>query len=195
MSVSETIKNHPEMEGTDPRQVLDLLWAHDVAGVSLVSLDGHWIHPSPLLCEWLGYTKDQLERMTWMDITIRTDRKEDIEATEAVLRGEIDSYVMFKTYIRRNETLMPATLAVVPIKDSTNKVIMFLSQVERDIREVQAPPIDELRVVANFLKGNKKTIMSAALLYTIAIALAGDGALRWLQDVLSSFTSFGLSGN
>jgi len=194
MSVSQTIKDHPQMEGVSPEQVLDLLWHHDVAGVSLVSLEGHWIHPSPSLCGWLGYTQSQLETMTWMDVTIRSDRKEDKSAVQAVLNGDMDSYVMFKTYVKRNETLMPATLAVVPIKDSTNKVILFLSQIERDERDHLVPPLDELRVVANFIKSNKKTLIPALLFYTIAIALAGDGALRWVQDVLDSFTSFGLGG-
>lgn len=191
MSISQTINNHPDMEGVAPEDILDLLWVHDIIGVSLVSLDGHWIHPSPELCRWLGYTQAQLEKMTWMDTTIRTDRKEDEEAVEAVIRGELESYSMFKTYVRRNETLMPATLVVVPIKDTGQKVVMFLSQVQKDERDVSPPPIDDLRIVWNFLSKNKKTLISSVLFYTIAIALAGDGALQWLHRLVSTFTSFG----
>lgn len=193
MSISQTITDHPELEGIDSNQVLDLLWKHDVIGVSLVGLGGRWIHPSPELCEWLGYTRAQLEAMTWMDITVRTDRKDDQEAVSAVMNGSLDHYSMFKTYIRKNSTLMPATLAVIPIKDTGNNVVMFLSQIERDERGEGIPPIDELRVVFNCLKSNRKTLIAGWLGYTIAIGLAGDGALRWLGSVVDALSSFGIS--
>lgn len=190
MSISQTIKNHPSLEGVEPTDILDLLWEHDVIGVSLVDLEGRWIHPSPELCSWLGYTQGQLEKMTWMDITIRTDRKEDIEAVQNVVQGKLEKYSMFKTYVRRNSTLMPATLVVIPIKGSDNKVVMFLSQIMRDERDIGVPPVDELRVIWNFLVAHKKKATASAIGYTIAVALAGEGALRWLGQVLDSITTF-----
>lgn len=185
MSITQTIRNHPDLGDVTPEMVLDVLWNYDIIGVSLVTLENKWVHPSPTLCEWLGYTRKQLESMTWLDVTVRSDKKEDSEAVADVLSGEIDSYKMFKTYIRRNETLMPATLVVVPIKDSELKVVMFLSQIMRDERGETVPPISEIQMVWNFSRRYKRNLILLLLGTHTAAALLGKYFLLWVADLLA----------
>ncbi|MHA7814063.1 MAG: PAS domain S-box protein [Phycisphaerales bacterium] len=191
MTVSQRIKDHPVLSQVGVEPIFDLVWEHDAIGISLVAPDGRWLHPSPSLCDALGYPRDELEKLTWMDVTVRGDREDDKHAVEAVIRGELDRYRMLKTYIRRNETLMPATLVVVPIRDSELKVVMFISQIIEDQRSAESPPISEIQVVWDFMQRNRKQLILAWVAYTIAVGLAGEGALRWLGSVIKAVTAFG----
>ena len=182
MSISQTIRDHPALVGIDPDQIFDLLWVQQIIGISLVDLDGKWVHPSQELCRWLGYTKTQLEKMTWMDTTVRLDRKEDMEAVQAVIGGTLSRYTMLKTYVRRNETLMPATLVVLPIKDSMNKVVMFISKISRDPKSAPHIPVSELQIVGAWVKSNKKSLLTFIIVWTILTAIAGERFIGWFVE-------------
>lgn len=187
MSVSQTIENHPQLEGVTKEHILDLVWDHGIVGFTLVGLDNRFVHPSATLCEWLGYTREQLEKMSWVDVTIRSDKQDDLDAVKSLLAGETDKYKMFKTYIRRNETLMPATLVVLPVKDSTEKVVFFLSQISEDERYHEVPSLSQIQVVWDFLRLHKRNLTVLLLASHVAAALTGKYFLLWLAEFMALF--------
>ena len=189
MSVSQTIETHPQLEGVTKEQILDMIWDHGIVGFTLVGLDNRFVHPSNTLCEWLGYTREQLEKMSWVDVTIRSDKADDLAAANSLLSGELDKYKMFKTYVRRNETLMPATLVVLPVKDSTEKVVFFLSQINEDERYHEVPALSQVQVVWDFMRTYKRNLTLMLLTSHIAAALAGKYFLLWLSEFMSLFGS------
>jgi PAS domain S-box-containing protein len=183
--ISKTIKHHPELNDVDVESFLDFYWNESVSGASLVTLDNMWLCPNPKMCSLLGYPASRLEEMTWMDVTVEPDRKEDLEAVASVIRGEVPRYVMDKTYISRQGMRVLVRLTAVPIRYKDQRVAMFFSQVQEvEGIPVQAP--DELRVISNFLKNNRKTAISIAVFYTVAVGLAGDGAIRWVMAIFDA---------
>lgn len=72
------------------------------AGCAFTSLDCRWLEVNDRLCEMLGYTKDELLRMTWMDVTHPEDLTGDLELFEMVKRGELDRYTYKKRYIHKS---------------------------------------------------------------------------------------------
>ena len=182
--ISRTIADHPALEHLTTDQFLDFYWNESVCGASLVTMENKWLCPNPRLCALLGYPPSRLEEMTWMAVTIEPDRKEDLDAVAAVIRGELPSYVMDKTYATRSGTRILARLTVKPIRDPEHKVAVFLSQIQEiDGNPVHAP--DELRVMYEFIANRKKFFALAFFVYTVAIALAGEGAITWLRDVFA----------
>jgi len=188
--ISSVINHHGDLEHLTIDSFLDFYWNESVSGASLVTLENKWLGPNPKLCAMLGYPASRLEQMTWMDVTIEPDRKEDLEAVEAVIRGELPYYVMDKTYQTRHGSRILVRLTVKPIHNQDHKVAIFLSQ----IQEIDGQPVrakDELRVIWDFVSVRWKRIASVALFYTIAVALAGEGAINWIMEIIAAFTKVG----
>jgi PAS domain S-box-containing protein len=63
-------------------------------------------------CRLLGYSREELQKMTWTQLTHPDDIKADLEQFNCVLAGEIDSYTMDKRYIRKDGQEVFVTLSV-----------------------------------------------------------------------------------
>ncbi|MBN1968653.1 MAG: PAS domain S-box protein [Candidatus Delongbacteria bacterium] len=48
-----------------------------VIGAGIISLEGKWISVNDKLCEILGYTRDELTKKTWQEITKKSDLEEE----------------------------------------------------------------------------------------------------------------------
>jgi PAS domain S-box-containing protein len=178
--ISHTIEHHPDLAGVGLAEFLDYLWKHSVDGISLVGKDNRWVSPNPKICSMLGHPASKLEQMTWMEVTIEPDRREDLEAVQAVIAGDITHYVMDKTYVTRMGAQIRARLTVYPIRTPIGDVAMFLSQVQ----EIDGVPIvseDELRVVWRFIGKHKRYLIAGVILN----AIAGSKVIESIPEAVS----------
>ncbi|HEY6582663.1 MAG TPA: PAS domain S-box protein, partial [Rubrobacter sp.] len=76
------------------------------------------------------YTREDLLRLTFKDITHPGDLDEDLEHLNRMLSGEIDSYTTEKRYIRRSYSQVWAKLAVSLVRDAGGKSSYFVSVAE-----------------------------------------------------------------
>ena len=53
------------------------LFEQSPSGIAVVGLDYRWLSVNPTLCEMLGYTEDELTKLTFVDIT----HPDDIDRT------------------------------------------------------------------------------------------------------------------
>src|SRR5947209_8359384 len=81
-------------------------------GMSLVALDGRFLQVNDSLCEIVGYAKDELQRLTFQDITYPEDLEPDLGFIEQMLNGEIRSYQMEKRYFHKLGHLVWVILSV-----------------------------------------------------------------------------------
>jgi PAS domain S-box-containing protein len=65
-------------------------------GMALVSLDGQWLQLNQKLCDILGYTRLELRRMTFQDITHSDDLDADLAYVQQLLADKIETYAMDK---------------------------------------------------------------------------------------------------
>ena len=83
-----------------------------LAGIAITSPEKGWLRVNDLLCEMLGYDRQELYGMTWAQIT----HPDDLPVNEAhfvrLLRGEIESYAMEKRFLRKNGEYLPTDLNV-----------------------------------------------------------------------------------
>ncbi|GHO59323.1 PAS domain-containing sensor histidine kinase [Ktedonobacter robiniae] len=103
-------------------------------GMALVSLDGQWLQVNQKLCDILGYTRLELRRMTFQDITHPDDLDADLAYVQQLLAGKIETYAMDKRYFRKDGSLVWAHLTVSLARDKTEAAQYFISVVE-DITE------------------------------------------------------------
>ena len=71
-------------------------------GIAQLAPDFRWLRVNDRLCEILGYSRDELFRLRFPDITHPDDVAADMAQAERLRRGEIDRYTMEKRYVRRD---------------------------------------------------------------------------------------------
>ena len=83
-----------------------------MVGCAISSLEKGIMAVNDQFCRLLGYSREELQKMTWTQLTHPDDIKADLEQFNCVLAGEIDSYTMDKRYIRKDGQEVFVTLSV-----------------------------------------------------------------------------------
>ncbi len=86
------------------------------------------------LCQILGYSREELERMDWSLVTHPDDRPAEFEALGRIMRGESDSYRMDKRLLHKSGAITYATLDVKAVRDDDGEVQMLVATLQ-DITE------------------------------------------------------------
>jgi len=97
-------------------------------GMALVAPEGFWIDVNPALCKMLGYSKTEMSKLTFRDITHPEDLSSNIENSRLLLEGEIDTYKVEKRYFHKNGNVVWALLSVSLMRDG-NKPKFFITQI------------------------------------------------------------------
>lgn len=71
-------------------------------GIALVGPTGSWISVNDSLCRTLGYSQEELQRLTFQDVTHADDLDLDLDLLRKLRAGELDQYQMEKRYIRKD---------------------------------------------------------------------------------------------
>ena len=81
-------------------------------GMAITSIEQGWLRVNNRLCEMLGYTREELTRMTWTELTYPDDLEPDMVQFRKLLSGEIERYSMDKRFVRKNGSIAYTYLAV-----------------------------------------------------------------------------------
>ncbi len=114
---------------------------HSGIGKALVSPEGKWIEVNKALCDFLGYSEDELKNMSFQDLTYPEDLDKDMHYVKQMLNKEIESYQMEKRYIHKNKNYVWALLTVSLVWNIDGTPRFFISQIQ-DISEVKKLIID-----------------------------------------------------
>ncbi len=103
-------------------------------GIAHVGLDGRWLRVNDKLCSIVGYSREELLRSTFQDITHPDDLETDLHHVRRIVRGEIKTYAIEKRYIRRDRSVVWINLTVSLARTAEGQPRHFISVVE-DITE------------------------------------------------------------
>lgn len=103
-------------------------------GIADVALDHRITQANDLLCEILGYAREELLGKTFQEITHPDDVDADTSQVQALLDGCLPSYSLEKRYVRKDGSIVWAYLAVGLVRGETAQPAYFLSSV-KDITE------------------------------------------------------------
>lgn len=127
---------HERRMRTRSREIADLedqsrvTFEQAPVGIAHVSADGIWLRVNPRLCELLGYSHEELERIRFRDIT----HPEDLESSQVVMArlvsGEQRQCRMEKRYIRKDGSVIWASLTSTMLYDSAGTARYTVSIIE-----------------------------------------------------------------
>jgi PAS domain S-box-containing protein len=103
-------------------------------GVCLVGLDNKFISVNQTMTELLGYSEEELRRLTFNDVTHSEDREIGSSMVSRVLSGEMDRFSIEKRYIHKDRHTVWGLVSSSLIRDSKNKPEYFVTHVQ-DITE------------------------------------------------------------
>ncbi len=110
-------------------------------GIAHIGLQGEWLRVNQKLCEIVGYTSQELQELTFQDITYPEDLDLDLQYFRQMLANEIQNYSIEKRYICKNTSIIWINLTVSLVRSPSGEPEYFISVIE-DISDVY----DELRL-------------------------------------------------
>ncbi|MCX6076081.1 MAG: PAS domain S-box protein [Campylobacterales bacterium] len=105
-------------------------------GIAHVTLDGTFMDVNAYLCDLVGYSKEELLKLRFQDITYAEDLTLDLEYVKKLLDNKLNTYHMEKRYIRKNGAIVWIHLSVVLLRDTLNKPFYFISIIQ-DISQIK----------------------------------------------------------
>ncbi len=150
-------------------------------GMALVSPAGRWLKVNRALCSILGYSSAELLRKDVQSFTHRNDRAPSEELVRQAIAGEDPPHHMEKRYMRRDGSLVFASLSVSLVRDGSGKPLYFISQVEdiTERREVDRMKSEFISTVSHELRTPLTSIRGA-------LGLIDAGVLGQLPDMAES---------
>ena len=99
-------------------------------GISHVAPDGRFLQVNQKLCTIVGYSHEELLRLTFQDITFPEDVDIDLAFIRRLLSGEIATYSMEKRYIRKDSSFVWVNITVSLVREKTGTPCYFISIIE-----------------------------------------------------------------
>jgi len=99
-------------------------------GMIITGLDFRFVNVNPTLSRMLGYTEQELLKLSFPDITPPDDVGQDVENAKKLMRGEIPIYRTEKRYIRKDKHVLWINLTATLIRSEDKKPQYFLTMVE-----------------------------------------------------------------
>ncbi|MBF0590610.1 MAG: PAS domain S-box protein [Nitrospirae bacterium] len=126
-----------EVELLEREQQLHAVFDFSTIGIAITSVEKGWIDVNHRLCEMLGYSKEELTKMTWVKITHREDIESDLVLFNQVLKGDMDGYELEKRFVRKDGSILYTKLWVNCRRNEDRSVKYFVTLLE-DISERKA---------------------------------------------------------
>ena len=96
-------------------------------GLSVTAPDKTWIEVNQRLCKMLGYTRQELIKLNWVELSHPDDLTTNLKLFQQVLDGMIDNYELDKRFIRKDGSIVYVTLSVVCQRNNDGSVHHLLS--------------------------------------------------------------------
>lgn len=165
----------------DYEALFRLTFEHAPIGIAHVAPDGRWIRVNQKLCSILGYSHEELNQLSFQDLTHADDVAADLALVSRLLAQEIPSYQMEKRYVCKNGEVIWANLTVSLVRDPAGAPDFFISVVE----DIQARKNAEETIRVN--RAELQVIFDNLDTGLITSTMSGD-MLYWNRSALDMFS-------
>ncbi|MDD2830041.1 MAG: PAS domain S-box protein [Sulfuricurvum sp.] len=132
LAVARDITERKLLEQQKDNERMRLFFERQLVGMAIVSSDKKWLQTNQKLQEMLGYTHEELDGHTCVELTYPDDIVADLELFGQLLKGEIDDYMLEKRFYRKDGTIVYTKLAVSCVRNddrSVNYVLVLLEDI------------------------------------------------------------------
>ncbi|SKB43940.1 PAS domain S-box-containing protein [Sphingobacterium nematocida] len=99
-------------------------------GMSITGLDGYCLDANKVLCNMLGYTKKELQAVTFIDVTHPDDAQQDLELRGKLLNSEIDSFTFQKRYQHKTGHYVWCDTTVSLVRNHKHYPQFYIAQIQ-----------------------------------------------------------------
>lgn len=119
-----------QVQRVDHHELFEQIYTQAPIGIALASPEGKWTKVNPAFCRMLGYTSEELLRMTYQDITHPDDSADDFDYVCGLLEGKSKGYQYEKRYVRKDGQTLWISLHVALVRcEPTNEPLYFICHV------------------------------------------------------------------
>lgn len=107
-----------------------VLFENSPAGIARAAPDGRYTLANPAMCRLLGYSADELLRLTISDVTCEEDASANEALRQRLYRGEIPHFAMEKRYRRKDGGQFWGRVTVAAVRDERGAVLYTFGTTE-----------------------------------------------------------------
>ncbi len=110
----------------DEQELHQLAFEHAPVGIAFVGPDGRFLEVNPALCRLLGYTEEELQSLTFVDLTHPEDVAQGVELTHRMVSGDITGFKLEKRYLTKSGETVWGEVSVTLVRDSDGAALYGL---------------------------------------------------------------------
>ena len=127
LMVNRLRREHDAAQLAANEERMRLFFEHQIVGKAITSPQKGWLQVNDKLCQMLGYSRQELSRLTWAEITHPDDLLADVTRFEQMLTGTIDGYSMEKRFLRKDGTVLWAEVSIGCVRFADGRVNYVLA--------------------------------------------------------------------
>ena len=131
-------------------------------GIATSDASYHFVSANEAFCIILGYSEDELRKLTFKEITHPKDLNESIRKMDDLQAGRISSFVVEKRYLKKDGTTMVGRVITNAIRERTGQPILFIAELEDITKSKQLE--DDLKSSEERFRAISTSAMDAIIL-------------------------------
>ena len=154
-------------------------FAAAATGIVAADLQGGFLEVNQAFCRMMGYTEAELLQTDYLSITHPADRAVSRDRIQALLRGDLESFVLEKRFITQDQQVVWGRVSVAAQRNDIGQIINTVAVIE---------DITQQRQMAQQLQENQALVRIAERLGRLggwAIDLAQGNQVHWSEEMFN----------
>ena len=151
-------------------------------GVAMVTLEGRYLQVNHSLCSILGYSEEELQALTWQEITHPDDLAASKAFARRIVAGEFPRYHLEKRFLHADGHTVWASLSVSLVRDAEGEPLYFVSQIQ-DVTERK----EVERIIVESEERFRSLVQYSSDIITI---LDADGTIRYASPAVEKVMGY-----
>lgn len=101
-----------------------------IIGIAITSEKKEWLEVNDALCEMLGYSREELKKKTWAELTHPNDLELDLKQFKRLQKLEADTCSLEKRYIHKNGRIIWSKLIAGCVRKTDNSIDYIVTIIE-----------------------------------------------------------------
>ncbi|MGE6576522.1 PAS domain S-box protein [Paenibacillus xylanexedens] len=119
-----------QVQKVDHHELFEQIYNQAPIGIALVAPTGEWRKVNPAFCCMLGFTYEELTKLTYQDITHPDDSPQDVMYNCELFEGKSKEYKYEKRYIHKNGNILWISLHVSLVRSEiTDEPLYFICHI------------------------------------------------------------------
>jgi PAS domain S-box-containing protein len=126
--ISDRIEKEAILQESEER--FRVTFEQAAVGIAHVSTEGRFLRLNQQFCEIVGYSREEMIALTYQELTHPDDLELDLQNTDQLMNGEIESFSMEKRYLRKDGKPVWVGLTVSLLREETGEPKYFIAVVQ-----------------------------------------------------------------